>query len=221
MCFAISLVALTPHIISQNIFAIITTLIILFIGFLSILLVNKHYYFKSKQWLKLRSQHNENIKISLALNQSIRYSLSKYSFDITVNCSQDTITSAKVDPIEITFQAFDIKINLKSLQFYKELEREFRIIRKEKRYLEKELGLLVKTIKTDLPFYVKIVSPDIVHYILGEKLVEYIRYPRYRFSYYVSGTGYYETYEIIMNTRMIRSFIKYIKERMYSTSSES
>lgn len=184
------------------------------------LLINKYYYFQSKHWIKIKTKYNDNIKIVSALNQSIQYALSKYSFDITVNCSQDTITSAKINPVETTFKYFDIKSTLKTFQFYKELEREFRIVRKEKRYLEKELELIVKNVKTDIPFYIKIVSPDVVKYILDEKLVEYIRYPRYRFSYYVSETGYHETYEVIMNAKMIKAFIKYIKESIGSLSSE-
>jgi hypothetical protein len=91
-------------------------------------------------------------------------------------------------------------------------------MKKEKRYMEKEVSLILKRIKNDIPIYVRIVSPDLTKYIFGEKLIDYIRYPRYRFVYYVAENGHYEHHEVIMNASMIKHFMKYIRESMYPSS---
>ena len=99
-----------------------------------------------------------------ALNQSIKLSLKEYYFDITLNCSSEILAEAEKNPVETVICCFELVPNKKLMKYLNSLEREYRIMLKEHNYIKKRMSF-VKKIKKSIPFWVRIFSNDINHYL--------------------------------------------------------
>ena len=143
---------------------------------ITLLLINKKKYFKSKEWNAIKSSYAEDIKMVSALNQSIKLSLKEYYFDITLNCSSETLAEAEKNPVETVIRCFELVPDEKLIKYLNSLEREYRIMLKEHNYIKKRM-LFVKKIKKSIPFWVRIFSNDINHY-LGLDIIDAIKYPK-------------------------------------------
>lgn len=169
-----------------------------------LLLINKRKYFKSNEWNAIKASYADNIKMVSALNQSIKISLKEYYFDVTLNCSSKILAEAKKNPVETVFRCFELVPDEKLMKYLNSLEREYRIMLKEHNYIKKRMSF-VKKIKKSIPFWVRIFSNNINHY-LGLDIIDSIKYPKYRFSCYCNASGHYQTVTVIMDFKMIRMF---------------
>ena len=133
---------------------------------ITLLLINKRKYFKSKEWNVIKSSYADDIKMVSALNQSIKLSLKEYYFDITLNCSSEILAEAEKNPVETVIRCFELVPDEKLMKYLNSLEREYRIMLKEHNYIKKRMSF-VKNIKKSIPFWVRIFTDTPTNEFVG------------------------------------------------------
>ncbi len=210
LCCVIACMCAIPSLIAKNIIGIVISIFLIMLIFTSGLFVNRYKYFKSQAWSALKHEYDQQIKIILALNKSIKLIQKEWLFDITVNCSLQVFDESKINPFGTICNTFDISANQKTIKWLENIKREFKIAEKERLYIEKEKEYILKHIKKRLPFWIRIVTWKIENDLGINNIVQSIRYPCYRFAYYSVSGGFYQTHEIVLNNKTINEFKKYI-----------
>ena len=209
-CSIIATIFFVPSIFMKSILGVSISIALMLIVFTTGLLINKHKYFKSKAWKDILHTQEQKVKMVNALNKSIKLTQKECFFDITTNCSLQTLDNAKAYPFEVICTCFNIYDYDNTINWLDKLEHEYRIILKEFNYMYSQKHAILKNIKHQVPFWIRCITHDLNKYIFHDELIVKIKYPCYRFSYYSPTGGYYQTFEIILNIRNIQSFKEYI-----------
>ncbi len=188
-------------IIFGNIAEAIWTTLFMLSFVITLLLINKRKYFKSEQWKAITFAYANDIKMINALSASIKSSLKIYAHEININCSAETFAHVESDPVNTIINCFETKSTSSILKYLKELEREYRIMKKELVYIKNRIKV-IEQIKNKIPFWVRILTLDIYKH-MELYVVESIRYPKYKFSYYCNASGHYQTCVIIVDEKLI------------------
>ncbi len=209
-CSVIATIFLVPSIFIKSILGIVISIISILIVFITGLLINKHKYFKSKAWQNIIHTQEQKLKMVNALNKSIKLTQKECFFDITTNCSLQTLDNAKAYPFAAICTCFNIDDHDATIKWLNNLDHEYHIVIKEFNYMYSQKHLILKNLKHQVPFWIRCVTYDLNKYIFPDELIAKIKYPCYRFSYYSPTGGYYQTFEVILNIQNIQSFKEYI-----------
>ena len=209
-CSIIAAIFFVPSIFIKSILGVSISIASMLIVFTTGLLINKHKYFTSKTWKDILHTQEQKLKMVNALNKSIKLTQKEYFFDITTNCSLQTLDNAKAYPFAAICTCFSIDDYDNTINWLNNLEHEYRIILKEFNYMYSQKQAILKNIKHQVPFWIRCVTHDLNKYIFPDELIAKIKYSCYRFSYYSPIGGYCQTFEVILNIQNIQSFKKYI-----------
>lgn len=177
-----------------------------------------HIYFNSKKFEKVGIKFSSYAEICNLLNDHIEelkcYDLltkvnygeaelkdeSRYNYkrieqvkarktDFIYDCSSSICKSAETQPFKYLCKYFNIDINEESLEYFEKKLNDFSIVEEGKYYLLKQLEVLKKDMKKEIPFLIRIFSMDKAMLKTGFKSVNIsdIYFPTYTFRYISPG----------------------------------
>jgi hypothetical protein len=196
----------TLLIVSGNLVVAIWTTLFMLSFMITLLLINKRKYFQSEHWQTIKYPYANDIKMINALNASIKSSLQTYACEININCSAETFEKIETDPTNTIIKLFERKSITSLLKYLNDLEREYRIVRKEYAYIKTKLEDLDR-IKKKIPFFVRIITKNIYSH-MEVNIIESIKYPKYKFSYYCNTSGHYQTCVVVLDEKLIAAIRK-------------
>lgn len=197
--------------------SILTSFIICITGtilILSLLMINKSRYYKSKTWQSLIEPHMHMIDNINNLNSLMTDKQNECAFHQTKEFSRSVIEKAREHELKYVCKYFNVVVNEKVVEVMKYLSTTYRKIEENFEYVNIQTKNIEKDIKTEIPFLVKILTFDLIDKVGIRNRIEYIDYPTYCFFYRSKAGKVYKEHIVVLTPGRLNRFVNEMNDEI-------